>query len=182
MTSGPGMATKCARTVCNNPGVHQHRDNKQFYCTACARGINAFALSDHNIDLFPSLKEKPVTKHSIVMKIVSETVGTWEPTITGCSCGWLIPPGTTDPDDAIVMHIATRGIGDAPETPTPGLYRHYKGGVYTVISLATIESTMEEAVVYVNPRSGGMWIRTLADFTAIVEHEGVKKRRFVRLG
>lgn len=26
--------------------------------------------------------------------------------IVGCSCGWQTPPGTTDSDDAIAMHIA----------------------------------------------------------------------------
>lgn len=103
-------------------------------------------------------------------------------TITGCSCGWKIPPGTTDPDDAIALHIATRGLTDSPELPKPGLYRHYKGGLYTVISLATIEATMEPAVVYVAAASNAMWVRTLDDFTATVTHEGIQQPRFRRLG
>lgn len=32
--------------------------------------------------------------------------------IVGCSCGWRTPEGTTDSDDAIVMHIAIARIAE----------------------------------------------------------------------
>jgi hypothetical protein len=103
--------------------------------------------------------------------------------IVGCSCGWKVPPGL-DPDDAIAIHIATRGLLDTEELgpPTPGLYRHYKGGIYTVLNMAVIEATQEPAVVYVNASTGVWWVRPLVDFRATVEHEGVKQPRFRRLG
>jgi hypothetical protein len=28
------------------------------------------------------------------------------PRIVGCSCGWRIPAGTTDSDDALAIHVA----------------------------------------------------------------------------
>lgn len=186
MSNGPGFAVKCARKACNNPGTHQHRDNKQFYCVVCARGINAFALRDHNVDLFPSLKEKPVEKsakqeHRIRMK--APTVPLGDCVIYGCSCGWVVPEGV-DSDDAIAMHVATRGLVDLETLgpPMPGLYRHYKGGLYTVLGMATLEATLEPAVVYVNASTGAWWVRSLADFRAIVEHNGTHQPRFTRLG
>jgi hypothetical protein len=102
--------------------------------------------------------------------------------ILGCSCGWKIPPGTTDPDDAIAMHIATRGVLDQPTPPTPGLYRHYKGGTYTVLGLATTEATGIPVVVYTNVTTGQWWTRPVEDFIAMVEHEGEQVPRFRRLG
>lgn len=30
----------CARTACDNPAKHRHRDSGAYYCTACARRIN----------------------------------------------------------------------------------------------------------------------------------------------
>lgn len=47
----------------------------------------------------------------------------------------------------------------------PELYRHKKtGGVYEVICNATIERTLELAVVYRNTKTGERWVRPAAEF------------------
>ena len=59
-------------------------------------------------------------------------------------------------------------------TPVPtlalGTYRHYKGGKYEVLSLASNEATHEWCVVYRALYETGdypsTWIRTYEDFTA----------------
>lgn len=47
-------------------------------------------------------------------------------------------------------------------------HRHYKGGVYEVISAdVTLEATMEQAVLYRSP-SGKLWVRPFKDFNYVV--------------
>ncbi|NHO31298.1 DUF1653 domain-containing protein [Acetobacter fallax] len=45
---------------------------------------------------------------------------------------------------------------------TPGLYRHYKGGLYTVITTARHSETEEWFVVYRSEAHGTLWIRPLS--------------------
>ncbi len=43
-------------------------------------------------------------------------------------------------------------------------YRHFKGGVYTVIAVATHTETMEEMVVYRSDENGSVWVRPKSMF------------------
>lgn len=69
-----------------------------------------------------------------------------------------------------------------PGDPAPGRYRHYKGGLYTVIGIARHSETGELLVVY-RPEYGerAFWVRPLAMFNETVEIEGRLIPRFERL-
>lgn len=64
----------------------------------------------------------------------------------------------------------------------PGKYRHFKGGEYHVEGVAQHSESGEELVVY-RPLygEGGLWVRPLAMFLELVEHEGVLQPRFQRV-
>lgn len=68
---------------------------------------------------------------------------------------------------------------------TMNIYRHFKGGYYVVLSLATIESTGEEVVVYQSLQDGRMWVRPLSVFRELVpedkENPTGQKYRFERV-
>lgn len=61
----------------------------------------------------------------------------------------------------------------------PGLYRHYKGGLYNVMGTARHSETEEWLVVY-QPQYGerGLWVRPLDMFTEQVWVEGKSVPRF----
>ena len=61
----------------------------------------------------------------------------------------------------------------------PGIYRHYKGGMYEVIDVARHSETREPMVVY-RALYGefGLWVRPLAMFIEHVQHEGRSVERF----
>lgn len=61
----------------------------------------------------------------------------------------------------------------------PGRYRHYKGGEYEVVGVATHSETGEVMVVY-RPLygEGALWVRPLSMFIEIVEVEGRSLPRF----
>lgn len=62
--------------------------------------------------------------------------------------------------------------------PPPGLYRHFRGGVYTVITAALAESDHTPLVIY-RPVGGYVtWARPLASWNEEVEHEGRRVPRF----
>ena len=63
--------------------------------------------------------------------------------------------------------------------PTPGRYRHYKGGEYEVIGVARHSETGERLVVY-RPLydDSGLWVRPLAMFLETVTHNGEPVPRF----
>lgn len=65
----------------------------------------------------------------------------------------------------------------------PGRYRHYKGGEYDVLGVATHSETEEPLVVY-RPLygEGGLWVRPLAMFVETVELEGEVVPRFSVIG
>ncbi|MBQ6274524.1 MAG: DUF1653 domain-containing protein [Oscillospiraceae bacterium] len=65
----------------------------------------------------------------------------------------------------------------------PGRYRHFKGGEYEVLGLATHSETEEPMVVY-RPLYGerGLWVRPAAMWNETVERDGKTFRRFTYLG
>lgn len=62
-----------------------------------------------------------------------------------------------------------------------GTYRHYKGGLYTVLAVAKHSETLEDLVVYVcqyhNERSH-VWVRPLGMFLESVHIDGKTIPRF----
>jgi hypothetical protein len=64
-------------------------------------------------------------------------------------------------------------------TVKPGRYRHFKGGEYEVLAVATHSETHEPLVVY-RPlyNDTGWWVRPLGMFAEMVTHEGRKVPRF----
>lgn len=64
-------------------------------------------------------------------------------------------------------------------TLTPGRYRHFKGGEYEVLAVATHSETHEPLVIY-RPlyKDGGWWVRPLAMFVETLTHEGRTVLRF----
>jgi hypothetical protein len=68
-------------------------------------------------------------------------------------------------------------------TVEPGRYRHFKGGEYEVLAVATHSETHEPLVVY-RPLygEGSWWVRPLAMFVETVRHEGRTVPRFERIG
>lgn len=65
----------------------------------------------------------------------------------------------------------------------PGLYRHYKGAEYEVMSLARHSETEEWLVVYRQSYGdGSVWVRPLSMFVEQVVIEGEPVPRFERLG
>jgi hypothetical protein len=67
-------------------------------------------------------------------------------------------------------------------TVEPGRYRHFKGGEYEVLAVATHRETHEPMVVYRPLYSdSGWWVRPLAMFLETVRHEGQTVPRFARM-
>ncbi len=64
-----------------------------------------------------------------------------------------------------------------------GKYRHFKGGEYEVIGIASHSETLEPMVVYrALYGEGGLWVRPLAMWNDTVEREGKILPRFTYLG
>jgi hypothetical protein len=68
--------------------------------------------------------------------------------------------------------------GSAAPLPEPGLYRHFKGGEYELLSVARHSETEELLVVYrALNRPDALWVRPLDMFTEFVERpEGLVPR------
>ena len=68
------------------------------------------------------------------------------------------------------------------QTP-PGLYRHYKGGMYAVLATTRYSETLEPMTLYrALYGAHGLWVRPAALFDEMVLWEGVQQRRFTRIG
>lgn len=70
---------------------------------------------------------------------------------------------------------------------SPGIYKHYKGNLYEVLSLAVHSETLEMMVVYKplykSPDfpDGTLWVRPLSMFEETVVVNGLKMPRFERI-
>lgn len=65
------------------------------------------------------------------------------------------------------------------------LYKHYKGGIYRVLNIATHTETLERMVIYKgNPTDcnpSGVWVRHIGAFCGYVKHNGISVTRFTRI-
>ena len=70
-----------------------------------------------------------------------------------------------------------------PLHPTPpGLYRHYKGGLYEVIDTARHSETLEPMTVYrALYGEQGLWVRPAAMFAETVDMDGTVRPRFEKI-
>lgn len=61
----------------------------------------------------------------------------------------------------------------------PGIYRHFKGGLYKALFVArNSEARNEEFVVYQSLEKGLIWVRPLGMFLENVDRDGYKGPRF----
>ncbi len=61
----------------------------------------------------------------------------------------------------------------------PGVYRHFKGNLYRLITVARHSETLEEMVVYqALYGEGGFWVRPLSMWEEHVEKDGYSGPRF----
>ena len=61
----------------------------------------------------------------------------------------------------------------------PGKYRHFKGGEYELIGIASHSETMEPMVVYrALYGERGLWVRPAAMWSEIIERDGKTFPRF----
>ena len=68
---------------------------------------------------------------------------------------------------------------EAAASITPGLYRHFKGNYYRVLSMARHSETTEPMVVYqALYGNGGIWVRPAEMWNETVERDGKVIRRF----
>lgn len=64
-----------------------------------------------------------------------------------------------------------------------GKYRHFKGGEYELLGTVTHSETMEPMVLYrALYGENGLWVRPIAMWEELVEHNGVTQPRFVFIG
>lgn len=68
-----------------------------------------------------------------------------------------------------------------PGHPSPGAWRHYKGGRYTVLLTARHSETEEWLVVYRAESDLSLWVRPLSMWTETVVVDGASMPRFARL-
>lgn len=65
-----------------------------------------------------------------------------------------------------------------------GLYKHYKGNIYEVISIAKHSETLEDMVVYkatFQPEGENWWVRPLKMFSETIIIDGVEQKRFEKI-
>ena len=62
------------------------------------------------------------------------------------------------------------------------VYKHFKGGLYTVLSAGTDVDTMKNKVVYQSLETNTIWIRDYDEFTGYKEVDGKQVKRFERAG
>lgn len=61
----------------------------------------------------------------------------------------------------------------------PGLYTHFKGGKYRLISVGRHSETNEKVIIYQSFATGEVWVRPLESWTStVVWPDGVTRQRF----
>ena len=64
----------------------------------------------------------------------------------------------------------------------PGVYRHFKGGIYEVVGVGRHSESLEDMVIYRNRESGEFWVRPASMWNETVEFQGEKVFRFTFIG
>lgn len=65
------------------------------------------------------------------------------------------------------------------QEPRPGVYRHFKGNYYLLLSMAQHTETRETLVIYqALYGERGLWARPLAMWNETVERDGIAQPRF----
>ena len=65
----------------------------------------------------------------------------------------------------------------------PGIYRHFKGGMYQVVGVATNSETGEYMVVYrALYGEKGLWVRPVSMWNETVKKDGKTVKRFEFIG
>ena len=65
----------------------------------------------------------------------------------------------------------------------PGIYRHFKGGMYQVVGVATNSETGEYMVVYrALYGEKGLWVRPVSMWNETLEKDGKTVKRFEFIG
>lgn len=65
------------------------------------------------------------------------------------------------------------------ERINPGIYRHYKGGIYEVMSVAKHSESLEDLVVYKSVTdTEKWWVRPASMWNETVNHDGISETRF----
>lgn len=59
-----------------------------------------------------------------------------------------------------------------------GTYKHFKGGMYTLISVAKNSETLEDMIIYQSNETGILWCRPAEMWDEEVEFENKKVKRF----
>ena len=60
------------------------------------------------------------------------------------------------------------------EPPKKAIYKHYKGGLYTVLGTATHSETGEDMVIYKSEETGKTWVRPLSIWLSLTEDGRVR--------
>ena len=69
-------------------------------------------------------------------------------------------------------------VGVLWKEPNPGeFWQHFKGGIYRIVAIASVESTKDRVVVYTG--SSGTWTRPLFEFLGNVSRDGYEGPRFI---
>lgn len=69
------------------------------------------------------------------------------------------------------------------ENIKPGLYRHFKGGIYEVLFVAKNSETLEDMIVYrANYGDHGIWVRPISMWNETIERGGKTFKRFEYIG
>ncbi len=64
----------------------------------------------------------------------------------------------------------------------PGEYKHFKGGLYTVLDIGRLsEDHAQEMVIYKSHDTGQTWLRPVKMFLENVDRDGYKGPRFTKL-
>ena len=64
----------------------------------------------------------------------------------------------------------------------PGIYRHFKGGIYRVIGMARHSEDLSPMVIYQSCKDDSYWVRPASMWNETVERDGVVKPRFQYIG
>ena len=79
--------------------------------------------------------------------------------------------------------MTSASLPPLPSEPRPGLYRHYKGNEYRVLSIARHSETLEPLVIYqALYGERGWWVRPALMFTETITVGDRRVPRFAFVG